>query len=497
VPEIKQIAGRAGRYRTSHQDTQAAEAARLQGVSLDQRTEDAEPALDLPPSDIEPNELQTPKALTSTNLAPEPSRMNFGDTTKQPSNPTVLPSSSSKSKNVGYVTTFDKEDWRIVARALEDSAPPIRRVGIHPTDEIASRFSSYFPPGTPFSYVIHRLHEIAQVSSRFFVCQVKDKLVIADEIQAIKDLTIEDRLTLCKAPFSVKSRGFTNSRTRAFLVDCARAIADQQSGGILDMPSLDLEILDEKVTATRRFLARAEELHKMLVVYLWLGFRFPGVFPNRPLATHVKEQVEKVIEKSLSMFSFRWGAGRKFRQIAREREMLETLQRDFLDEEQTRVDERSNDAPSMAEREEESNIHEPKDVDELRTVEELVAEEPTPGWNNNEEYPDEDEGDEEEDEEDEEPDMNTQNWSRESSPTEVSVGEGSSHNSKGPESISDNKSTSNSDMETPNPNGIYDEGFFNSSPSNDEQSLSTTSEMHVDILSRKQRDQYKEQSSQL
>ena len=381
VPEIKQIAGRAGRFRTSHQDNQAAEAARTQSVLLDQSTdatEDAEAALDLPPPDVEPNEIHTPETLTSTTLTPESPRMNFGDTAKQPSNPAALPSSSSTSKNVGYVTTFDKEDYHIVARALEDSAPPIRRVGIQPTDEIASRFSSYFPPGTPFSYVIHRLHEIAQVSSRFFVCQVRDKLVIADEIHAIKDLTIEDRLTLCKAPFSVKAKGFNSSRTRAFLVDCARAIADQQSGAILDMPSLDLEILDEEVTATRSFLVRAEELHKMLVVYLWLGFRFPGVFPNRPLATHVKEQVENVIEKSLSMFSFGLGASRKFRQAAREREMLETLQRNFLDREQTGMDKRSNDASSMTERKEKSNIHESGDVDELRTVEKLVAEEPTP-----------------------------------------------------------------------------------------------------------------------
>lgn len=291
-----------------------------------------------------------------------------------------------------------------------------------PPDEVVIRFSSYFPPGTPFSYVLLRLHEIAQVSSRFFICALKDQLLLADAIHEIEDLTTQERLTFCKVPLSL--RATDGERMRRFVLQCARAIAEQRRGGILELGALDLEILDERVRADRKFLGRAELLHKMLVGYLWLSFRFPGVFANRPLASHVKGMVEQVIEKSLSLFSFKSEDGRRIRQQARERELMEFLQRDLLEREEpalggveSLVDkdrtglEEAKAAADELDHDDELDEEEPDEVVEILRDEKTLAEEPEPQWDDEEEYPEEDEGGEEDEEDDDESDLITKDSS--------------------------------------------------------------------------------------
>jgi ATP-dependent RNA helicase SUPV3L1/SUV3 len=59
----------------------------------------------------------------------------------------------------------------------------------------------------------------------------------------------------------------------------------------------------------------------MIVLYLWLSYRFPHVFKARPLANHAKALVEDAIEKTLREFSYTEKARlqlRKMRQQAME-----------------------------------------------------------------------------------------------------------------------------------------------------------------------------------
>jgi ATP-dependent RNA helicase SUPV3L1/SUV3 len=53
-----------------------------------------------------------------------------------------------------------------------------------------------------------------------------------------------------------------------------------------------------------------ETLHKALVLYLWLSYRFAGVFTSRPMASYVKELVEERIDKVLADYAH----NEKFRQ---------------------------------------------------------------------------------------------------------------------------------------------------------------------------------------
>jgi ATP-dependent RNA helicase SUPV3L1/SUV3 len=256
ISEIKQIAGRAGRYKTAHQ-----------AVTEDQAKESAvDPVIGL------------------------------DDT------PVIVPENTT----VGYATTLDQVELRGLKEGMEREAEPIKTAGLFPPSLIVERFANYFPPGTPFSYIMLRLHEISNIHPRFRLCALKDQLAIADAIHLIKNLSIQDRITLCAAPSNMRDKA-----EKAFLQGLATCIAENESGDLLELPNLPLEILDTEPSGERNYLKDLERLHKMLVLYLWLSYRFPNIFTSRTLTTHVTKLVEEKIEQTLTQFSFteRHGAG--------------------------------------------------------------------------------------------------------------------------------------------------------------------------------------------
>ncbi|KAF1839449.1 ATP-dependent RNA helicase SUV3 mitochondrial precursor [Decorospora gaudefroyi] len=257
ISEIKQIAGRAGRYKSAHQAITADSAQ----VSVADSAID--PAIGL--DDKEPDSVEL-----------------------KPASP----------KTVGWVTTLDQVDLRALQVGMAREPEEIKTAGLFPPSLIVERFANYFPPGTPFSYIMFRLHEISELHPRFHLCALKDQLAIADTIHGVSNLSIPDRIMICAAPSNVK-----NFNERIFLRSLAECIADGKSGNLLDLDTLPLGIMDKPPQAGRDYLKQLEELHKMLVSYLWLSYRFPNVFTTRSLANYAKKLVEDQIETTLTDFS--------------------------------------------------------------------------------------------------------------------------------------------------------------------------------------------------
>ncbi len=198
---------------------------------------------------------------------------------------------------------------------------PILTAGLFPPAPIVERFASYFPPDTPFSYILLRLHDIAQMHPRFHLCRLKDPITVADAIQPVKGLTTADRIAFCAAPLSTRDEA-----SIALLRVFASCVAEQKAGGVLDFPQLPLEVLDRPRSAERRHLQQLETLHKGIILYLWLSYRFSGVFNTRALAFHVKQLVEDEIEEVLKSFDFTELARRRIL-AARERKLREVLKK--------------------------------------------------------------------------------------------------------------------------------------------------------------------------
>ncbi|KAL8769967.1 MAG: hypothetical protein Q9209_004214 [Squamulea sp. 1 TL-2023] len=251
--QIKQIAGRAGRYRTA---AQAAETSKDESSSPDTRV---------------------PKMT-----------------------PDVSPA-----QTLGLVTTLDRGGLSIIQRAMTEQADPIMSAGIFPPDNILIRFAAYFPPSTPFSYILVRLHNTSLLHPRFHLCILKDHLKIADAIEPVRNLTVSDRIIFCASPASLRDNDDPMIPVLRALAEC---VASNSGGGILDIKGFNLELLEMEVTiGSRIFLERLEALHKALVLYLWLSYRFAGVFNTQAMAFYIKTLVEDKIQQVLSQESSKAG----------------------------------------------------------------------------------------------------------------------------------------------------------------------------------------------
>ncbi|KAL8997439.1 MAG: hypothetical protein Q9169_003302 [Polycauliona sp. 2 TL-2023] len=246
TPQIKQIAGRAGRYRTAAQATEVS----TQGSSSSEAS---------------------------------PSQMT----------PDVSPA-----QTLGLVTTLDRSDLSVIQRAMGSQADPIMSAGIFPPDDVLIRFAAYFPPSTPFSYILIRLHNTSLLNARFHLCILKDHLKIADAIEPVRNLAFSDRIIFCASPASVKDK---DDPMISVLRELAECVANNSGGGILDIPGFQLELLEMEVNVgSRIFLEKLEALHKSLILYLWFTYRFAGVFNTQAMAFYIKTLVEEKIQDVLS-----------------------------------------------------------------------------------------------------------------------------------------------------------------------------------------------------
>lgn len=214
-----------------------------------------------------------------------------------------LDSRPPESSSVGYVTTLENFDLPIVRAAMRNEVEPLKAAGILPPSHIVERFSSYFPPKTPFSYILLRLHELASLTPNFFMCQLNTQIDVADVVQEL-DLTIKERLTFTAAPVHLRDPGFI-----AITKELASCVSSKSSNGnILDLKTFNLELLEQDIhdhpTGAKGFLRSAEALHKAITLYLWLSYRFAGLFTSHGLALHLKDLTEQKIEECLSVFDY-------------------------------------------------------------------------------------------------------------------------------------------------------------------------------------------------
>ncbi|EON96612.1 putative atp-dependent rna helicase suv3 protein [Phaeoacremonium minimum UCRPA7] len=263
IPEVKQIGGRAGRYRTATQDMKASA-----GTS--------------PP-------------------AGSPAAVKWG--------------------TAGFVTTMEDEDLKVIQRSFSTDAEPLKTAGILPPTRIIERFSSYFPPQTPLSFMLLRLKELAKISSKFHFCRSDDMIEVADIIQPYP-MSISDRCIFLSAPVTLRDFG-----QKEVLKAFAKCVSDMSGGHLLDIEEINLEVLDaDRDTfpgGSSLYLRHLEALHKSITLYLWLSYRYLGIFESQHLAFHVKGLVEEKINDYLEHLNFvpeaRLQHARRARQMAEQR----------------------------------------------------------------------------------------------------------------------------------------------------------------------------------
>ena len=268
IASVKQIAGRAGRFKVA-----PVAPTKLAGNQSEAKKVAAGSA--------------AAKSVEAERVAVEPAAANSA------AEDSVIVSEP-PAQTIGYVTTLMEKDLPLVKQAMTATVPPLTKAGILPTDEMFCRFASLFPRETPFSYMLQRLFTSAQLHPLFRIDMKHAAIATADLLQTVSGLSIPDRLTLLQAPIS--SRNEEMIPIARELADC---IANHRPGHVLDLKSIRIEVLDHKGPSNLDHLQKLEVLHKSLVLYNWLSYRYETIFATRATAMHLKGLVEKRIEQAL------------------------------------------------------------------------------------------------------------------------------------------------------------------------------------------------------
>ena len=262
IPQLKQIAGRAGRYRTARDDK-------------------------------------------------------TGSTT-----------SAHQEKSIGLVTSFEDGDLAYIRDALNTEAPPIRAAGILPPVNFVEEYAARLPNGVTFDYILTRLCEVASTHPRFTLCEIRDQLAIGRCIEPLRGLTIADRCQIAAAPSNVRT-----PEAATVLKGLARCIAEKREVTLTDLAEIPLEVLDQPMSPDRQYLATLEELHKAIILFLWLSYRFEAFFQDRDMAVHAKELCEGKINTYLMTFS----ANPKLMKKLQKMRKMQAFEQSQVTEEQDRV----------------------------------------------------------------------------------------------------------------------------------------------------------------
>jgi ATP-dependent RNA helicase SUPV3L1/SUV3 len=206
----------------------------------------------------------------------------------------TLETQTTSSPSAGFVTTLMPSDLASLKKAMTRDVPNLTKAYIQPADQIFYRFASLLPPDTPFSYLLYRFVITAQAHPLFQTGIWKEAIQVSDLLQGIPGLSMKDRLTFVFAP--------ANSRKPEMIPiirELAQRIGESRPVPILELPGLKLELLDREGSASLDYVKELEILHKALVLYNWLSYRYEALFETRATAFHIKALVEKRIDQAL------------------------------------------------------------------------------------------------------------------------------------------------------------------------------------------------------
>lgn len=235
-------------------------------------------------------------------------------------------SSSTDISKPGTVTSLETADLRTVQDSFKAESPPLKAAGLFPPSSVIEKFASYFPVATPMTFILLRLRDIARMSSDFQMCEMRDSIEIARAIQPFP-LSIQDRCLFLNAPVTMRDLGCKDA-----LVALAKRVARNESGDLLDVTEIKLDLLDHNSQTypggKAQFLRQLESLHKALTLYLWLSYRFNTVFKSQRVAFRAKELVEEAINECLEELDF--SSEDRARRVAMARKQIRKQQKETL-----------------------------------------------------------------------------------------------------------------------------------------------------------------------
>ncbi|WWC70527.1 uncharacterized protein I206_104478 [Kwoniella pini CBS 10737] len=219
----------------------------------------------------------------------------------------------------GLVTTLHKADLPILRELMKRDLPSIPRANLEVPYGNLSDLSELLPANTSFGSLLEHFASLAKTPSYTVLSAYEHKLPLADLIEPYRDsLSLHEIDLFCFAPVNIRderaksifsnliddfaNKGFVNLEE---IFKPSRLINQLE---LVEETLRTLPPLPPILGIGRKLLTppiiissipMLESLHKSLVLYIWLSFRLEVSFPDRNQAVSLKERTELVLDSCL------------------------------------------------------------------------------------------------------------------------------------------------------------------------------------------------------
>jgi len=220
----------------------------------------------------------------------------------------------------GSVTTLHKADLPLLKALLPQPLPPITRATIDIPSATLSSLSALLSTETTFAELLEHASQLAVLPPKTTLTANRHRTQLADVVEPLRQyLTLAEMETFSFAPVNqrdARSVAIFEKVVNAYakegrvdLLDCYDGSGLIKSLEMVEMTLETLPPLPPIEGIGRRLLTppvivtsipSLETLHKSLVMYIWLSFRYDVSFPDRALAVQIKERVEVVLDQCLA-----------------------------------------------------------------------------------------------------------------------------------------------------------------------------------------------------
>ncbi|CAJ1946967.1 unnamed protein product [Sphenostylis stenocarpa] len=161
----------------------------------------------------------------------------------------------------GLATTLHLDDLDYLIECLKQPFDNVKKVGLFPFYEQVELFAGQLPDLT-FSQILNKFGESCRLDGSYFLCQYAHVKKIANMLEKVQGLSLEDRFYFCFAPVNVR-----DPKAMYHLLRFATSFGQKLPVNVaMGMPKSsahnDTELLD------------LETRHQVLSMYLWLSNHF-------------------------------------------------------------------------------------------------------------------------------------------------------------------------------------------------------------------------------
>ncbi|GLT56482.1 hypothetical protein SLA2020_295190 [Shorea laevis] len=187
----------------------------------------------------------------------------------------------------GLTTTLNLDDLDYLIECLKQPFEDVKKVGLFPFFEQVELFAGQLPNVT-FSQLLEKFGESCRLDGSYFLCRHDHIKKVANMLEKVQGLSLEDRFNFCFAPVNVRDPKAMYHLLRFASVYSQNAPVNIAMGMPKGSAKNDAELMD------------LETRHQVLSMYLWLSHQFKEeTFPYAKKAEVMASNVAELLGQSL------------------------------------------------------------------------------------------------------------------------------------------------------------------------------------------------------